>query len=457
MSRDDDETTLDFIVDSIEANALDDSDDFDFDPETAEILSDSGSDPDINIEDNDEAQDPVAQALKPGAPLFLLHKSHQHSAILPAVAADIAGKHGGALHVGVAASVPRSTPQSLKRFFESMPAATLRFADPEAFARHDSLGPYIAAQRDEKPLVGRTGAHWSYFGDPQIGGRTATWVQDVLDTQRSVGASVLLTPGVWADPTSAPAALSEARQHAAWARAALTPGEHLAVNITLSSQWLTNVPLRDKLLNEILDMDETVFYIRVRWPLMPQTYGQLLDEAILDGYVELANVFEDNDKVLILPNTGLTGWAALAWGAHGYSTGIGSGERAFADTRVIRMKRTNPRPAPTNRTFVTDILHVTDVTTANQLDQLSGNPCRCRFCASQRKLAQWNKELAGAHYLRQVADLTATISTSARGRRAGARRIVRAAANQASTAGQRVPLAATNEPKHLALWSARLR
>lgn len=457
MFRDEDET-LEFIANSLGDVSPNDSDDFEFDLETGEVFLGAELNNEIVLEDKDEAAaDPVAEALKPGAPLFLLHKSHQYSAILPEVAADIAVKHAGALHVGVAASLPRTTPQSLERFFESMSTTTIRFADPEAFARDDSMGPYIASQRDGQPLVGRTGAHWSYFGDPQTGGRTATWVGDTLDAQRSVNASVLLTPGVMADPTSAPAALAEVRQHASWARSALAPGEHLAINITLPPQWLTNESLRDKLLNEILDMDEDVFYIRVRWPLMPQTYGQLLDETILDGYVELANVFEDNDKLLILPNTGLTGWAALAWGAHGYSTGIGSGERAFADTRVIRMKQTSPRPAPTNRTFVTDILHVTDETTAAQLDKLTGGSCRCRFCASQRKLPQWNKALAGAHYLRQAADITASVSTSARGRRAGARRVVRAAANQVKTASQRLPLSAANEPKHLPLWMARLR
>lgn len=455
---DDEEGTIEFIVDSLEANALDDAEDLEFDAETAELLSEGDEDQIGGIDDYDESEDPVAEALKPGAPLFILHKGAQHSGILPAVAADITSRYRGALHVGVAASLPRTSPASLKRFFDSMTsAAPIRFADPEAFARPDSLGQAIATQRGDKPLVGKSGAHWSYFGDPQSGGYSDTWVQDVLDAQRSMGASVLLTPGLWADPTSMQASLASARQQAIWARSALAPGEHLAVNMTLTPPWLTNVTLRHKLLDEVLDMDESVFYIRVRWPLMPQPYGQLLDPAILDGYVELANVFEENDKVLILPNTGLTGWISLAWGTHGYSSGIGAGERSFADTRVIRMKRTNPRPAPTNRTFVGEVLHVTDVTTAGQLEQLGRGPCKCRFCARQRQLPQWDKALAGAHYLRQAADLTAGVSTHSRGRRTAARQIVRTASSQVALASAQVPLTAANDPKHLPIWAPLLR
>lgn len=458
MSQDD-ENFVEFIVDSVELGSLDDEDELNYDLDSAEASLDADNADNMEISDTDEPLDAVSAALQPGAPLFLIHKSHQHAAILPAAAADIQGRHGGAIHVGVVASIPRTSPTALKRFFGRMSAVPVRIADPEAFARSDSLGPYIAAQRDDKPLVGVTGLHWKYFGDPQTAGRTASWVEDVLDAQRQAGASVLLTPGLWADPTNASAALAEAREQAAWARAALSPGEHLAVNMTLSAPWLTNTALRHKLLDQVLDMDDDVFYLRVRWPLMPQPYGQLLDPAILDGYVELANVFEENDKVLILPNTGLTGWAALAWGAHGFSTGIGSGERAFADTRVIKMKRTNPRPAPTRRTFVPDILHVTDVATRDQLDRFGSGHCRCKYCVSQRRLpaGQWSKELAGAHYLRLAAELTANISTNSRGRRAAARRIVRTASTHVTTASARIPLEGTNDPKHLPLWGDRLR
>jgi hypothetical protein len=458
MPNDDD--FLELLVDSAELEALDDASELDEDLDGDNDDTEDIDDP-MPLDADEEDDDPVASALSPGAaPLFIVHKSHHHANLLPAVVGDINQRYTGALNVGVVAPMPRMSPAGLHAFLSRMAAAPLRFADPEAFARVDSFGPALAAQRDGKPFVGvSTKKHWSYFTDPQTGGYTASWVRDVLDAQRAAGATVLLTPGVWADPATAPASMATMRQHAEWARAELQPNEHLAVNVTLPWSWLTTPVLRNRLLDEVVDMDEVVFYMRVRWPLMGQAYGQLADKAILDGYVELANVFEENDKLLLLPNTGLTGWVSLACGAHGFSTGMGAGERAFADTRVIKFKKTTPLPAPTHRTFSSSILHVTDAATSDQLDALGRGPCGCRFCRTHRRLpaGQWDKGLAGAHYLRRVADLTASIATHNRGRRVAARLAVREAGKFVADGTKIVPLQGANDPKHLPVWASLLR
>ncbi|HZL06728.1 MAG TPA: hypothetical protein VFE45_15165, partial [Coriobacteriia bacterium] len=255
-------------------------------------------------------------------------------------------------------------------------------------------------------------------------------------------------------------AMTAMRQHADWARQQLQPDEHLAVNVTLPPAWLSNQRLLSLLLDEVVDMSELVFYMRVRWPLMPQPYGQLIDASVLDGYIEVANTFEDSDKTLILPNTSLTGWVALAWGAHGFSTGVGGGERAFADTRAIRIKRTGPRPAPITRTFATPILHTTDTTTAARLDALpNARACTCRYCVALRRLPadQHDKALAGGHYLRAAGDLTAAVARNRRGRRSAARSAVASARRTVLRAANFVPLTDANEPRHLSLWADRLR
>ncbi|KLN71601.1 hypothetical protein [Rhodococcus qingshengii] len=453
MTNEDD--LIEFVVDSVE---LDDLDASALDEDLAGASTSDDTAPELDDEP-DELEDPVSAALTPGVPLFLIHKSHQYAGILPRVLADIAQRHAGALHLGVVAPMPRMRPPALRTFLDGMSEAPLRIADPEAFARNDSFGPTLTAQR-EKPFVGpSTASYWNYFTDPQVGGHTQAWVEEVLDAQRQAGATVLLTPGLWADPATPDASLAVMRQHAVWAHTALSPAEHLAVNMTIPANWLTTPSLRNRLLDEVIDMDDEVFYLRVRWPLLGQAYGQLVDEAILDGYAEVANVFEENDKVLILPNSGMTGWAALALGAHGFSTGIGSGERAFADTRVIRIKRTGPRPAATRRTFSTSILHVIDDDTAKLLDALGPGSCRCRFCRTQRRhpAGRWEKDLAGAHYLRRVADLTADISRHSRGRRVAARSVVRNARSFVTSSRASVPLSGTNDPKHLALWADLLR
>ena len=391
--------------DDDELSDADDADDVDL------KLDAPGLDPSVD----DGLADAVAQALQPGAPLLLLHRGHQYSKVLPIVLRDLTSRHRGALHVGVVSSVPRTSPSGLKKFMTACEGASIRIADPEGFARADSFGPTMLAQRGpDKPFVGPSmQAQWPYFTRPQPAGFTEGWVEETLDVQREAGATVLLTPGVWADPATPQASLDLMRQHAQWARLHMSTDEHLAVNVTVPASWLTYTALLNSLLNEVVDMREDVFYIRVRWPLMIQPYGQLADAQILDGYVELANTFEENDKTLLLPNTSLTGWTTLAWGAHGFSTGIGSGERAFADTRVIRMRSSSPRPAPVTRIFSTPVLHTTDTSTAARLESLPGvAPCSCRFCVALRRLpaGQHDKELAGGHYLRTVGDLTAEVA-----------------------------------------------
>lgn len=448
-----DEGDIEVVVDSEEVKSSDEAIDID------EELSDDGTrgeDEEQDYLDVDESNDSVASALRGNLPLYLLHRSHQHSQVLPAVVENIARRHGDELSLGVIAPMPRMTPDGLRSFLDRFEYLPIRIADPEAFARMDSLGAALHAQR-QRPYVGRTADHWRYFTERVHSGGDSGWVRRVLDSQRSAGATLLLTPGVWADPASPGPALSTTRAHADWARSDISQGEELGVSITLTAPWLTTVGLRDRLLNEILDMDEDVFYLRARWPLLPHPYGQLLDESLLDAYAEVSNVLDENDKVLLLPNTGLTGWLALSWGAHGFSTGIGTGERAFADTRVIRIPANRPRPIPTPRYFTNAILHVTDFSTARLLDALpNARPCRCTFCRRMSRRG-YDKALSGAHYLRRVADATAAIAVGDGGRRLSARRIVRQARAFAAAAASHVPLVDSNDPRHLGAWASRLR
>lgn len=457
----DDEDFIEFLVDSADALGPDDARELDDDLDEPATTGDEDEEPRLLAEIEEEPVDPVASALQPGAPLLVIHKSHQHANILPSIIDDIDRRHNGTLHLGVAASMPRTSPSVLSRFLAQTAKAPVRIADPEAFARMDSFGTELSAQREGKPFVGpSTARHWAYITEQQPSGYTTGWVADVLDAQRQAGATVLLTPGVWSDPANPAAALATMREHVSWAHDHCIAGDHLGVNLTLPASWLTTRTLRDRLLNELIDMDDQVYYLRVRWPLIGQPYGQLLESNILDGYAEIASTLDDNDRVLILPNTGLTGWLSLAWGAHGFSTGIGSAERAFADTRVIKIKRSNDvRPAPTRRTFSEQILHVTEAPIGEQLDRLRGARCRCRYCRALRRLpdGQWDKALAGGHYLTRIADLTARLAIHSRGRQSAARRMVRDAVQLVAESARILPLQGANDPKHLPLWADWLR
>ncbi|MBO2459493.1 hypothetical protein [Actinomadura violacea] len=453
------EDELRFVVDSdnVDAPAAEEI--------SEELFSlDQEVDQDASGPDSPQDADRLVQAreaLRGGKPIFLVQRSHQHSAIIPTLLQEVSSRHTDTLSLGVVAPMPRMRPKgpsSVENFFRNTAAtAPIQIADPECFARLDSYGDTLKAQRDDKPYVGNsTASKWDYFNRPLSAGWEPEWVAEVVETQRAQGATVLLTPGLWMDPAERVQSLSVLRDTVNWSRQTISSQENLAVNVTIPSSWLTTERLREYLLAEMLDLDEDVFYVRVRWPLLSQPYGQMIVPEILDGYMELAAVCEENDKVLILPNTSMTGWLSLAWGANGFSTGIGSGERAFADTKVIKIKRTTPRPAPTNRTFNTSLLHVVDLQTERLLADLPDyRACQCEFCRTQIP-GTWDKGKAGAHYLQAVADTIASSSRHPRGARAGSRSVVRQALAFKEAADPPVPLEGANAPKHLDVWFARL-
>ncbi|MFJ7523840.1 hypothetical protein ACIQ1S_02830 [Streptomyces griseus] len=447
-----------FVVDSQHANEQDahslDDDLFALDDEPTAT---NGSETAVEPSDAEKLAR-ARECLSVGSPLFIVQRSHQHSTVIPGALSYIRQEHPEGLNLGVSVPLPRTRPAGVSTFFKNTQMAPVQIADPECFARHDSYGPILMEQRDGQPYVGpSTSKFWDFFTAELPSGWTHEWVARVIRVQRDVGATVLLTPGIWMDASDRMNSLRLMRESVTWARTEVQPHENLAVNITISHAWLSTPILRDALLAELLDMDEEIFYIRVRWPLLSQPYGQLVSADILDGYVELSDVCAENDKFLILPNTGMTGWVSLAWGASGFSTGIGSGERAFADTKVIKIKRTGPRPAPTNRTFRSGLLHVVDVTTDERLSALPGQrSCACDFCRSQPP-GSWDKAQAGAHYLSAVAGLTADAALHGRGARAGTRALVRDAQSLYSSATNLVPLTGANDPKHLDLWLSKLR
>jgi hypothetical protein len=449
---------INFVVDSEGIDNPDDAREIDF--ELLSEFEDAADGSSVDVGSGNLASQATSAALTPGRPLYLMQRSHQHFSVLPAVCSAIRANYSGVISTGAVVPMPRLKQRQITDFFDSVGDVPVKIADPEGFARMDSFGPVLRAQRDDKPYVGpSTESLWPYLTAPLPDGPTQIWVKDLVTTQRDAGATLLLTPGLWLDPAIPTKALESMRQQADWTRDALEAGEQMAVNITAPAAWLSNSSLLEKLLNEVVDMNDETFYIRVRWPLLQNPYGQLLDSSILFGYEELSRIFEENDKFLILPNTSLTGWLSLAWGTGGFSTGLGTGERSFADTRVIKIRATQTRPEPTKRIYESSLLHVVESNVVDRIQALNEfDACGCVFCENLRRLpsGQFDKAQAGAHYLLEVARLTADVASSSSGALSRVREIVEAGLAGRRRIVQDVPLTGANDPKHLAVWSQLL-
>jgi hypothetical protein len=227
------------------------------------------------------------------------------------------------------------------------------------------------------------------------------------------------------------------------------------VNLTLAGDWLANPVLRTMLLDEIVESTEPLWYIRVRWPIVEPRYGQLTNGPLLDGYKELAATAALEGKVLVLPNSGLTGWVATALGASGFSTGTSWPEQAFCDERRFGRQPGQSNPPAAERYFERAVLNPLLWSDAQGLGNVHGFvACQCRYCLAMRANG-YSREHAGAHYLVRTARLLDDIGST--NRRLEALRSVRSAQGfQASLNGTANAVPAVWVAKHLPEWGSRL-
>ena len=375
-------------------------------------------------------------------PIFLLHRSYQGGTGFRALATAVAAVADGRLELGVMVTLPHHTSSEARSILDEAAGYELRIADP-AFHEHESSGETLSTARQRRApyLIGTLPPRPS---DDVI--------DEILRVQRAAGATALLTPTGAVTTVEPERSLVDAMR---WVRAtrAKDPPEPLLVGLTLSRAWLADPALREILLNEIVDSTETNWYLRVRWGHLRPRHAQLSDTGLLRGYQIVAEVLASEEKVLLLPQTGLTGWLMTGLGAAGFSVGTGGPEQAYAEPVVIRIK--GPRRPPVPRYFESSLLHtVSGATQASLSRSATYTECPCRYCARMRSgtaaidSRRWDRDLAARHQVVSLAALHARLATS--DRRAAARRVV-AASRRAERAA--VPrLAGEDRPVHLEVW-----
>jgi hypothetical protein len=271
--------------------------------------------------------------------------------------------------------------------------------------------------------------------------------------QRERGANLLLTSGRALDQSDAARSLASVCDEGDDALAELKPGERLALNVTVSAAWLQRPNLLDKLLTELIERQQfDIWHMRVQWPSTARAWAQPADEKLLAGYRKLAATADDEDRRLLLPQTGLTGWLMLAWGAAGFGTGPFGSNQAFLEQRGGRGK--NPK---IERYFERQLLHPVERTARPLVTADPGyEQCTCPYCPPLLATgAAWSQEYAGLHYLFSAGTLTAQVAPAVAGRRGthgAVSRTVRSAVRFADGKG----LTGNSAPAHLRTWDQAL-
>lgn len=442
-----DDAALDTVDDDVDADAMRSSSQAGEAPDLDEDVQPESSRAGGHARGQRRLREPAPASLldilEGRVPTFLVHRGHRHSDKVPELLAVARRAVAGQAGVGAVIRLPRMRPSNARQYLDLCTAATLKVADPEIYALAGSGAPLTYTEK-------MTAAHPWASSVPSA--PEAAWVREVLDAQVAAGANVLLSASGWVPDTDGPAALSQAMD---WVRASRTEvaDEPMFVNLTLPASWLTTKSLLNALKEELVESTEPLWWLRFYWPVVEPRYGQMRDAAILNGYRELARTAAVEDKVLILPNSGLTGWAATAWGAQGFSTGTSWTEQKYGADLIRRSTPGQPKPPPVERYFDRTILH--SLPHADHLTlrgEAKHQSCHCRFCRRLAGAATYLQPVADLHYLLECARLTAQLG----GRRPGhaALRAVRDA--QAFTAALPTSLTGPSRPMHLPEWESRL-
>lgn len=374
-------------------------------------------------------------ALDGSLPLFIVHRPHHYHRAVPRLLALAHTAAGGNLALGISSPLPGATAQSHGEFSSSCSAAAIRIVDP--------LGYLVDPQDVRVNEPSSRAVRWA----PYLGG-SGMPVAELLDMQRERGANLLLTYGRALDPSDARRSVAAACDDGDDALAALKPGERLALNLTVSADWLRRPQLLDVLLTELIEQQQfDIWHVRVQWPSSARSWAQLTDDNLLAGYRKLAATADDEERRLLLPQTGLTGWLMLGWGAAGFGTGPFGSNQAFLEPAGGG----GGRPQ-IERYFERQLLHTVERTAR---PVLTGDPaysqCTCPYCRPLLATPAWSHEYAGLHYLYSAAALTAQVSPAAAGRR-GTHGAVGRAVRAAVRFADGKALTGNSDPAHLRIW-----
>jgi hypothetical protein len=382
------------------------------------------------------------EALDENVPIFLTHRGGQYHKHLPHVLARLHQAEGSNISLGAILRIPGQTASVNRDFFGKCSTAAIRIADPFCYSADKSC---LRLPKNE--FSQRTLEHAPYLEDVS----SSDLAERVLDAQRESGANLLLTTGRALDTGNSDESIKGLFEDAEKCLALLDSGERLALNLTISSRWLAAENLRERLLNELLDREEhEIWFVRVQWRAQ-LSYAQLSDESLLAGYKRLAELAMDEGRILLLPQTGITGWLMLAFGARGYGVGVSATDQAFKEPSFGRKKGSTRR----ERYYERQLLHTVE---RGVHDVLADEPdyvgCECTYCQELSSSPAWSHELAGLHSLYSSGCLAGEIQRDIDrgGQRAAIRRAVRSA--QRFAAGK--DLVKANAPQHLPAWDRLL-
>ena len=350
----------------------------------------------------------------------------------------------GASVPGFVYSLAKSTAAQAEDLSKALPAATpVRLFSPDIdllpHAKTPARAVYGFTMTANLPAIDHSAS------------KVAGWLQEIVLTQRDLGATALITPTL---PLETNHGETELLQMLDWAtRARRTPGAEDAQFLTglvLHREWLAKNKQRELLLNHLTDRPDGGFYIVVRWPAA-KSNENIGDQAAREGVKELVEVLGGDDREILLGRMGLAGWPLMALGESAASASAIPSHVLSDPVKFARKKGspTIPRvPLYLDRRFLSYV----PFERMSAINAISGIVhCPCADCAA---LANgYNDRSAFRHYLTTLADLRDQTTQNPNPRSYALREAKTAQALISSNPTLALP---TRTTAHLAVWESLL-
>jgi hypothetical protein len=233
---------------------------------------------------------------------------------------------------------------------------------------------------------------------------------------------------------------------------ALTRSRTLLFGFEVTQTILTNDRARDAFLNDVVELPEGAIYLRTMLTMAPQGLRQVDNRALLDGLSTLVASLTENDRPVLLPQSGLKGWLMMAFGAQAFGAGFRGSMQRCAPPGP-----TGGGPAPRLKWyFVPQLL---GFVLAEELPALRRVPgfldCSCTYCRTMPPNARaFDHDAAGKHFLWWCANLVNEASTAPNAAVAIRQRLANASRFARQVQQARVPLDDRSRPRHLEVWTA---
>lgn len=322
---------------------------------------------------------------------------------------------------------------------------------------------YLIADPDTRRLHldfdgrGRSRNEFDYLAESDPLANRARFVRNTLRAQVANGRDTLVSPWLVHGLSGDERYLEATVEFAALAATDQLVGDRqLLMGLEATREIFADKESRDRMIDEVIEGEaELPIYLRMTID-PPESHRPYGEEDALRGLRTVVEAFRENDRSVILPQSGLCGWLMLPFGASGF----GAGKRAS-------MER-NLRPAdssgggggasPLHWYFSFDLLGPVQAEELPALQAAGVPECACPYCREippQPGLA-FDVGQATKHFLHGCAVLAEEVRQAEDPVAVVRNRVESAEDLWEQIQEARVPLDSRSQQNHLEAWSAAI-